>query len=103
MRSLTANSPDVNKSDPPLGPSDGVLEPCGYEDRSAVASLASFGALVAATSGMDGSVFLRSSYVIFPEQAASAQYGTNIRLHCRQGKFVAFVLIVERTTVLLLV
>jgi len=38
--------------------SDGVLAPVGYEGRSAIASLASFGASVVATGGVDGSVFL---------------------------------------------
>jgi hypothetical protein len=39
-------------------PSDGTMFPFGYEGRSAIASLASFGSSFVATGGVDGSVFL---------------------------------------------
>ena len=65
-----ANNPDVSTLDPLLRSPDGVLDPCGYEGRSSIASLASFGASVVATGGLDGSVFLAHT-LRFPEQATS--------------------------------
>jgi WD40 repeat protein len=55
---------------------DGVIEPHGYTGRSAITSLASFGASVVATGGLDGSVFLAHT-LRFPEEMMSMMSDKN--------------------------
>jgi len=61
---------------------DDVLDPRGYQGRSAITSLASFGASVVATGGLDGSVFLAHT-IQFPQlNGSSTAEVRGVRVEC---------------------
>ena len=64
--SLLGSGGEGSSKDGCIVAADGVIEPHGYTGRSAITSLASFGASVVATGGLDGSVFLAHT-LRFPE------------------------------------